>query len=123
MLWGLTDQLKHNCEDGMKLQSVLIVTLDEAKEALIQFWADVLADRPNVVELLHEGKLDIPNIAAMDAEKVANQYGDLCLGDKLLERDRNVDLVVIRVGEWTYECAADRTQMHCPAANAREPSN
>ncbi len=102
----------------MKLQKVLILSLDEAKEALVQFWADVLADRASVVELLQQGKLDIPDFAEMEAAEVANQYGDLCLGDKLLEQDESVDLVVVQVGDWTYECAADRTKVHLPATDA-----
>ena len=100
----------------MKSQKVLIVTVDEAKEALVQFWADVLADRAHVVELLQEGKLDIPRLAEMDAAEIASQYSDLCLGDKLLKDDASADLVVVQVGEWSYECAVDKSEMYRPSA-------
>ena len=96
----------------MNTNKVLILTLEEAKESLVQFWADVLADRANTVEQLREGKLSIPDIADYNASQIADQYGELCLGEKLLEQDESLDLVLVQTGDFTYEFGADKNQVY-----------
>ena len=99
----------------MITKKTIIVTMDEAKEALVQFFADVLADRAAIVENLREGKIPIPHDLdeiVSDPFKIAEQYGELCLGEELLKSNPDADVVFVQTGEWTYEFAADKNQLH-----------
>jgi hypothetical protein len=92
----------------MDMTTVLVLSLDEAREALIQFWADLLADRPRVVELLHAGKLVVPNLANAPAAEITSQYGELGLGKNLLTQDQRLSAVLIQVSDVAFVCVADR---------------
>ncbi len=95
----------------MKTAKVVILTNDEAKEALVQFWANVLADREAVVEQLREGKLNVPLHHFDDPNQIAEDYAELCIGEKLLEDDPSLDLVIVQKGEYSYKFAAQREQL------------
>jgi hypothetical protein len=99
----------------METKKVMILKIEEAKEALIRFWASVLSDFDNIVDVLRqEGKLDLPNYQEIlsSNENIAQHYGEMCIGEKILEDNPDVDLLLVEVGEFSYEFAAEQSQVY-----------
>jgi len=96
-----------------------IITVDDAREALIQFWANVLADKNAVLEQLRDGALNIPvelvapapDAGIKDPAFVVDQYGELCLGEELIKQNPGVDDVLIRTGDYSFELVATKEQL------------
>ena len=87
---------------------VCVLSVDEAREGLVQFFADVLADRANMVDLLQAGELheSIPSLHELSPEKIADLYGELCVGDKFMDEHPEYDLMMVQIDDCRYEMVA-----------------
>lgn len=98
-------------EFDRRKQLVLVVSLAEAKQALIQWWADTIVnDHAAVVESLQSEQgiqSFVPNIHKLLAKDIAEIYGDLNLGGPLA-KDQDVDQVVVELQDGYYVVAWDR---------------
>lgn len=91
----------------MQKKSVLVLSLAEAKEALFDFWADVVVnDRANIRELISKGTPInghgsplVPDISNWSDTDIAKQFGDLELGNKLA-KENNVDQIVVECKDY-----------------------
>lgn len=92
----------------MNLQSVIVLSIEEAREALVQFYADtIINDRPNLVEMIRENRLDriVPNVPQLTSKQVADLCGELNLFQNLA-RSKQVPQVLVEV-DCTYEIVFD----------------
>lgn len=107
----------------------LILTIDEVREQLVQFYANVLVnDRANVVELLRVGQLHsfIPDIANLSIDQLLNLYAELCVGDELIVNS-DYDILVAEVSNdkgivTKYEFLADKQQGISPPPTLQDLS-
>lgn len=89
----------------MKISSVLELTIDEAREALIDFYADtVVKDRLTVREYIATGQpingynsKFVPDITGMYDVAIADKMGELNLAESIALENK-VDKVVVNVG-------------------------
>lgn len=75
---------------------VIILTLEEVKEALTQFYCSVLVSDPkNTYEVIKGGELDrfIPNVKIMQFDEATQRYRELDLGGDLLELYPDADMI------------------------------
>jgi hypothetical protein len=99
----------------MEKQRFLVLSVAEAKEALAKFYADFLTNDPaNTLEMIRESKLhdSVPDVMNMADDKVADLYGELCLGEALLIADETIDMVAVKIGDFHYEMVAMRGQLY-----------
>ena len=106
----------------MKTKNVCIMTLEEAREGLCQFYADFMQDRCAMVEALRKGELRdiIPNISEMQPNQVVEAYGDLCVGDTFMVEHPEFDMLLIEFDNDQYEMVAIKGQGKAPPVTAEE---
>jgi hypothetical protein len=81
----------------MITKTVVILTLAEVKEVLVQWYADmVVKDRDNVVDHIREGRIAqlVPNLNEYTHLALIEQFAELNLGDDLLS---GVDQVLVKL--------------------------
>lgn len=116
----------------MKFQKALILSVDEVREQLVQFFADVAADRAAVVDALREGIFDklIPNLKALTDLEAVNLHGELCVGDAFIANAvvegaeaEKPDLLLAQVNDERFEFLACREQGVAPKATPADISH
>lgn len=93
----------------VKVIKVVELTVEEAKESLIDQWTDtVVLDRDNTRELIANNELDkfVPDFKTVSPEWIAEQYGELNLGETTAMRV-GASHVIVKTHEYTWEVVFD----------------
>src|ERR1019366_3798261 len=88
----------------MKNKQVLILTVEEAREALVQWYTDmIVSDRGNVVDHVREGRLGqiMPKLNEYSPSAVAEQFGELNLGEEMTIHS-GVDQILVELDAEHY---------------------
>jgi hypothetical protein len=91
----------------MQKKTVLVLTVQEAKEAMVKHYTDFLVSNPtHLSTLIRDGKLDeLPNFATVTPSQVTQMYRDNAVGADVAQRE-SVDAVFVQAGntlETVYE--------------------
>ena len=89
----------------MKTEKLLILTVDDVKEQMIEFFTSVLVNDPaNTRDLIREGKIyDLPNFARMNSAEVATTFASLDhMIDSLWREYPDVGGILIVANETPY---------------------
>jgi len=93
---------------------VMVLTAEEAREELAEFFADhLIDDRDNLLELIREGKLGrtVPDLSALSGGELARAYADIeFLADRHFGDSPGASAVLIRTGDGQWHCIADRDE-------------
>lgn len=99
----------------MRHESVLVMSIEEVKDHLLNWQADmIVSDRANVLDHLRHGAISeiCPDLSKMDNEEMAELYGELNLGEKFAKEwyhnRKAVDQVLVEDGDkyivvWDYD--------------------
>jgi hypothetical protein len=90
----------------MQTKKVVVLTVDEAKEALVQAYTDVLVgDHKNTADMIRSGSIKaLGDIPSMSDKGIADQYAEMChLGEELIKEDPTIDLVLVKLDEESYK--------------------
>lgn len=94
----------------MQVKSVLVLSVEEAREGLVQWYADtVINDRPNLVECIRDNTLNrfVPNLPAFSSEQIAELYGELNVGEKLAIEHKVSQVIVETQPGWDLRLVWD----------------
>jgi hypothetical protein len=101
----------------MKIIQAVVLTVEEAKKELAQFFADYLADdRDNLLELISEGKLNraVPNLPELTDIEVAQHYAEFeFLADQHLNSNATV-AAISRCSIWLMPNEPGRSSRQSP---------
>jgi len=97
----------------MKKQTIVVLSLDEAKQDIVKFYLGIMEDTAHMRDLLVSGEIAtyFPNINTMTDEKIVEFHADSCLGEQYC-KDTGADLVLIKVGDYGYSFSACKEQCY-----------
>ncbi len=94
----------------MNTLKVLVLSVDEAREQLADFFMALLEDEDARRELVMGGRNHIPAVGSLDASDVAKELGEVdIIGERLLNEHAEADAVLVQTGEYAYEEIAKRS--------------
>jgi len=91
----------------MNTCKVVELSIDEAKDCLIEFYTDTLVnDRQNTRDLIRDGMFGtedqaIPNFKIITNERIVELFGEFDLGREIAKQ-HNASHVVIRIGDFKW---------------------
>ena len=102
----------------MQVKSVLLLSFEEAREALVQFYAEVLSDRNHLEEMIRDGSIQkLPNIMTYNPKEVAELFDELGLGDHLCTEHNATQVVIDLKPSWEWQLVWD-----CENVNPNKPT-
>ena len=88
----------------MQKNTVLVLTLEETREALVKHYTNFLVSNPaQLASLMREGRLDdLPNLATANSRQLTKMYRENKVGDTLAAEEK-VDTICVNVDCDTLE--------------------
>ena len=106
----------------MNTLKVLVLSLEEARNQLADFFMALLEDEDARRELVMGGRTHIPAVGSLDASEVAKELGEVdIIGERLLNEHPEADAVLVQTGEYAYEEIARRSDSKADNPHSGEP--
>ena len=106
----------------MNMLKVLVLSLDEARNQLADFFVALLEDEDARRELVMSGRSHIPAVGSLDASEVAKELGEVdIIGERLLNEHSEADAVFVQTDEYAYEEIAKRSDSKADNSRSGEP--
>ncbi|MGO9110432.1 MAG: hypothetical protein ACLP9L_14510 [Thermoguttaceae bacterium] len=107
----------------MNTLKVLVLSLEEARNQLADFFMALLEDEDARRELVMGGRNYIPAVGSLDASDVAKELGEVdIIGERLLDEHPEADAVFVQTDEYAYEEIAKRSDSKADNPHSSEPA-
>lgn len=95
----------------MKKATVVILTLDEVKRDLVEFYTGITEDIAHMRELIAAGDICtyFPNLKTMTPDQLVQLHADTCIGEKYFAATSS-SICLIQTGDYTYAFSACKEQ-------------
>ncbi len=94
----------------MQKKTVLVLTVQEAKDAMVQHYTNFLVSNPtHLATLIRDGKLDeLPNFATVTPLQVTQMYRENAVGADVAQRE-GVDCVYVQLTDNSVHVVYEKT--------------